>query len=192
VAKFALTLLATLRGSISLYQGEELGLTEAELRFEDLRDPYGIRFWPGFKGRDGCRTPMVWEELAVYAGFSRVKPWLPIPEEHRRRSVSVEDYDPNSVLAHYRRTIEWRRKHAPLVSGGIRFLPSGEDILAFLRDEEGETILCVFNFARENRDFVFDRVGAVSFIEAPGFPAPRLSGKRIILEGLGAAFGIVG
>lgn len=192
VAKFALTLLATLRGSISLYQGEELGLTEAELRFEDLRDPYGIRFWPGFKGRDGCRTPMVWEELAVYAGFSRAKPWLPIPEEHRRRSVSVEDYDPNSVLAHYRKTIEWRRKHAPLVSGGIRFLPSGEDILAFLRDEEGETILCVFNFARESRDFVFDDAGAVSFIEAPGFPAPRLSGKRIILEGLGAAFGIVG
>ena len=61
VAKFSIALLASLRGSICLYQGEELGLQEAELAFEDLRDPYGIRFWPGYKGRDGCRTPMVWE-----------------------------------------------------------------------------------------------------------------------------------
>ena len=65
VAKFAIALLACLRGSICLYQGEELGLTEAEIAFEDLRDPYGIRFWPAFKGRDGCRTPMVWEADAA-------------------------------------------------------------------------------------------------------------------------------
>jgi alpha-glucosidase len=192
IAKIALTLLATLRGSICLYQGEELGLTEAEIRYEDLRDPYGIRFWPGFRGRDGCRTPMVWEELAVYAGFSRAKPWLPIPEEHRRRSVSVEDYDPNSVLAHYRKTIEWRREKSPLVSGDIRFLASGEDILAFLREGVGGTVLCVFNFAREARDFDCGDLGGIGFIDAPGFPAPRPAGKRITLEGLGAAFGIVG
>jgi alpha-glucosidase len=135
---------------------------------------------------------MVWEELAVYAGFSRAKPWLPIPEEHRRRAVSVEDYDPNSVLAHYRKTIEWRRRHAPLVSGGIRFLPSEEDLLAFLREEEGETILCAFNFAREAQDFDCSGLGGVGFIDAPAFPALRPTGKRITLEGLGAAFGIVG
>ena len=61
-AKFAVALLACLRGSICIYQGEELGLEEAELAFDDLRDPYGIRFWPGYKGRDGCRTPMPWDE----------------------------------------------------------------------------------------------------------------------------------
>ena len=54
----------SLRGSVCLYQGEELGLTEADLAFEDLQDPYGIRFWPEFKGRDGCRTPMVWDSQA--------------------------------------------------------------------------------------------------------------------------------
>ena len=58
--KVVSALLMSLRGSVCLYQGEELGLGEAELLFEDLRDPYGIRFWPEFKGRDGCRTPMVW------------------------------------------------------------------------------------------------------------------------------------
>ena len=81
VAGFAIALLACLRGSICLYQGEELGLEEAEIAFEDLRDPYGIRFWPGFKGRDGCRTPMVWEAAAPNAGFSSGKPWLPVPAQ---------------------------------------------------------------------------------------------------------------
>ncbi|TJV90224.1 MAG: alpha-glucosidase, partial [Mesorhizobium sp.] len=89
VAKFSIALLSCLRGSICLYQGEELGLEEAELALEDLRDPYGIRFWPGFKGRDGCRTPMVWEKGAENAGFSTGKPWLPIPESHRARAVDV-------------------------------------------------------------------------------------------------------
>ena len=87
VAKFSIALLACLRGSICLYQGEELGLTEADIAFEDLRDPYGIRFWPGFKGRDGCRTPMVWKAEAENAGFSTAKPWLPIPPGHRARAV---------------------------------------------------------------------------------------------------------
>ena len=65
--------------------GEELGLQEADIAFEDLRDPYGIRFWPGFKGRDGCRTPMPWEADRPNAGFSTAKPWLPVPEDHRSR-----------------------------------------------------------------------------------------------------------
>ena len=61
-----------------MYQGEELGLGEASVAFEDLQDPYGITFWPNFKGRDGCRTPMPWENLdnsqpnAHNAGFSEV------------------------------------------------------------------------------------------------------------------------
>ncbi|TIP69405.1 MAG: alpha-glucosidase, partial [Mesorhizobium sp.] len=101
-----------LRGSICLYQGEELGLEEAELAFEDLRDPYGIRFWPGFKGRDGCRTPMVWEKGAENAGFSTGKPWLPIPESHRARAVDVQNGEAKSVLASYRAMLALRRQHA--------------------------------------------------------------------------------
>ena len=71
-------LLMSLRGSVCLYQGEELGLGEADLNFDDLRDPYGIRFWPEFKGRDGCRTPMVWDDNETNAGFSTGRPWLPV------------------------------------------------------------------------------------------------------------------
>ena len=69
-AKMLCAILMTQRGSVCIYQGEELGLTEADIAFEDLQDPYGIQFWPEFKGRDGCRTPMVWDSKTAQAGFS--------------------------------------------------------------------------------------------------------------------------
>ena len=145
VAKFAIDLLVSLRGSICLYEGEELGLPEAEIAFEDLRDPYGIRFWPAFKGRDGCRTPMPWEASAPNAGFTTGKPWLPVPEAHRDRAVDMQQGDA-SVLAHYRRAGlpprargAGRRRHR---------IPRGQGRRAGVRPRiEGERLLCLFNFA---------------------------------------------
>jgi alpha-glucosidase len=191
LAKFCVTLLCALRGSICLYQGEELGLTEADIAFEDLRDPYGIRFWPGFKGRDGCRTPMVWEEQSVHAGFSRGKPWLPIPEEHRLRAVSVQLHDPDSVLAHYREMLAFRNKHPVLLTGDIRFVEAPEGVLAFERGSGVTRMLCVFNIAREPVTFDLPgKFGKAHFIDVPGFPAPAPKEKTISLPPLGAAFGI--
>ena len=103
------SLLMTLRGSPCFYQGEELGLTEAKLTFEQLQDPYGISMWPEEGGRDGCRTPMVWDARSPNAGFSQGKPWLPIAPEHMSRAVSEQDQDPNSLLNFYRRWFEIRR-----------------------------------------------------------------------------------
>ena len=71
-------LICALRGSVCVFQGEELGLGEADVPYESLRDPYGIAFWPAFKGRDGCRTPMPWDS-SERGGFSSAKPWLPVP-----------------------------------------------------------------------------------------------------------------
>ncbi|CAN7643182.1 beta-galactosidase BglA [Mesorhizobium sp. LjRoot246] len=149
VAKFSIMLLSCLRGSICLYEGEELGLEEAELAYEDLRDPVGIRFWPGVKGRDGCRTPMVWEAGADNAGFSTGKPWLPVPASHRARAVDVQNADTASVLTSYRAALALRRGHEALVTGSIRFLDAEGDVLAFVRDGGSEKLLCVFNFAEE-------------------------------------------
>ena len=88
ILKLAAALLLSLRGSVCLYQGEEIGQTEAEIAFEDLADPWGKRFWPTIKGRDGCRTPMVWEAEAPNGGFSTApKPWLPVPAEHLAAAV---------------------------------------------------------------------------------------------------------
>ncbi|WP_036257688.1 alpha-glucosidase family protein [Mesorhizobium sp. WSM3224] len=149
VAKFSIALLACLRGSICLYQGEELGLEEAELAYEDLRDPVGIRFWPGVKGRDGCRTPMVWEAEAENAGFSTAKPWLPVPQAHRARAVDVQDGWDGSVLSAYRSILALRKHHPALVGGSIRFLDAEGDLLVFVREGGGERLLCAFNFAGE-------------------------------------------
>ncbi len=150
VAKLAISLLSTLRGSICLYQGEELGLPEAELAFEDLRDPYGIRFWPAFKGRDGCRTPMPWEASRAHAGFTTAdKSWLPVPYQHAALAVDKQEADEDSVLHHYRRTLAFRAEHAALRDGDMTFLDGTEDVLAFTRSKDDETLLFVFNLSRE-------------------------------------------
>ncbi|MBP1853379.1 alpha-amylase family glycosyl hydrolase [Rhizobium halophytocola] len=153
VAKLAISLLASMRGSICLYQGEELGLPEAELTFEDLRDPYGIRFWPAFKGRDGCRTPMPWEADKDNGGFSAAKPWLPVPAEHQALAVSAQNGNDHSVLEHYRKVLAFRRANPVLKTGSMHFLDMPADILGFTRQGEGERMLFLFNMGRKPQDF---------------------------------------
>jgi len=144
-AKAYTTLLMCLRGSVCLYQGEELGLPEAEIAFEDLQDPYGKEFWPEFKGRDGCRTPMAWEKDAVYAGFSTAKPWLPIPSVHYALAVDAAEPDPAALLHHYRRAIAFRKHHNALRTGLMTGIEARDGVLQFRRVAGDETILCVFN-----------------------------------------------
>lgn len=139
--------LMSLRGSICLYQGEELGLTEAYVPYEDLRDPYGIRFWPKFRGRDGCRTPMPWASDSSHAGFSDVKPWLPIAVDHLIHAVALQDPDEGSILAFYRRMLAFRRTQPALAKGGFRLIDASDRHLAFERDHYGLTLLCAFNLS---------------------------------------------
>ena len=144
-------LLLSLRGSACIYQGEELGLTEAELRFEDLQDPYGIEFWPDFKGRDGCRTPMAWNKGHEKGGFTEGTPWLPIARSHLDRAVDVQEQDPRSLLNHYRTFIAFRRQHPALRSGSIEIEDHGDGLFCFWRRHEGEAIFCAFNLTDEDR-----------------------------------------
>lgn len=178
VAKLAISVLATLRGSICLYQGEELGLPEAELAFEDLRDPYGIRFWPAFKGRDGCRTPMVWERAKKQAGFSRVKPWLPVPAEHQALAVDAQETEEASVLAHYRATLAFRKQHAALVDGDMEFLATNEDVLAFTRSKGEERLLFVFNLRRGPQEITLPKGHkAENALDMPGLAGTLVAGE---------------
>ena len=123
LAKLLTALVASLRGSVCIYQGEELGLPEAEIAFDHLRDPYGIAFWPNFKGRDGCRTPMPWNE-GNGAGFSTATPWLPIPEADRAMSVSGQEADPESVLNGFREFMRWRRNHRAALAPSFTTRPN--------------------------------------------------------------------
>ncbi|MFO1070454.1 MAG: alpha-glucosidase family protein [Geminicoccaceae bacterium] len=142
-------LLCSLRGTACLYQGEELGLEEAELAFEDLLDPYGITFWPNYKGRDGCRTPMPWSADDPGAGFTSSRPWLPVAAPHRPWAVDRQAGVAGSVLEQVRAFLAWRRGQEPIRRGDIRFVDAGEQVLAFTRGHGGRRILCLFNLSRE-------------------------------------------
>ncbi|WP_417258902.1 alpha-glucosidase [Celeribacter sp.] len=140
------TLMMCLRGSACIYQGEELGLPEAEIAFDDLQDPYGIEFWPEFKGRDGCRTPMVWEKSNHNGGFSdATKTWLPVPSEHVNMSVNAAEDDPASLVHHYRRAIAFRHSHAALKVGTQEGMRVEDGCLIFTRKQGDEELFCAFN-----------------------------------------------
>src|SRR5690606_17125443 len=106
------------------------------------------------KGRDGCRTPMVWDSSAPHAGFTDAqKPWLPVPAGHAAKSVSAQDHTAGSVLAHYRETLRWRKAHPALRAGSMTFVETNQDLLAFIREGEGESLFFVFNLNRDAAEF---------------------------------------
>ena len=147
--RLAAALQLALRGSPCVYEGDELGLPEAQVAFEDLQDPYGITMWPEFKGRDGCRTPMPWNGTQADLGFGSgaAKPWLPVAESHRPLAVDVQKADAGSLLNFYRTVLHWRRAQQALVHGEQHLWPADDQVLAFERTHAGERVLCAFNLS---------------------------------------------
>ncbi len=145
--KLLLMLLTSLRGTAFIYQGEELGLPQADVPFEAIRDPDGIPFWPAYKGRDGCRTPMPWAGEADGVGFTEEgsRPWLPVDPRHRPLAVDRQEANPASMLAFTRRWLAFRKTRPALRAGSIRFLDLGQDVLAFERGDGEDRLLLLFN-----------------------------------------------
>jgi alpha-glucosidase len=151
-ARLLLALLMSLRGNVFLYQGEELGLPQAQIPFARLRDPEAIANWPLTQGRDGARTPMPWSVDLPHAGFSTVEPWLPIPDEHVSRAVSQQNADTASVLAIARELIAVRRSSLALRVGDFRPLDLPSPLLGFDREAEGSRVRCFFNLGKSALD----------------------------------------
>ena len=181
-------LVCSLRGSVCVYQGEELGLTEAEVPFESLRDPYGIAFWPNFKGRDGCRTPMPWDSRAAHAGFSDTHAWLPVPDEHRALAVDLQEADPQSALHGFRAFLRWRRTQPALREGTIRFLDVPEPVLAFERRHAGQRLIAVFNLSGDVVDVELPVAATLVPLTGHGLLQGELQGRRLWLPGAGSLF----
>lgn len=169
----ALGLLTTLRGSPCLYQGEELGLPEAEVPFEQLQDPFGIEFWPEFKGRDGCRTPMPWINEAMGGFTSGGHSWLPVEPIHRRLAVSEQNSDSQSTLNFTRRLLAWRKQHPALKSGRFEWLDSDDQLLLFRRKTDQESLVIAINMTADS--LPLDVRGRVESV--PGFKP--INGNRI-------------
>ncbi|MEL6691098.1 MAG: alpha-amylase family glycosyl hydrolase, partial [Pseudomonadota bacterium] len=180
LARQSIALLCALEGNVGLYQGEELGQLESEMEYHELTDPPGLRFWPEVKGRDGCRTPMVWEADAQNAGFSEATPWLPVKAPQRARSVDVQEAANDSVLHTYRETLAFRRASEALRRGRTTFLDAPEPVLAFRR---GEDLTCIFNLSPEPT--VVRLSGAA---EMTGPSAGTLEDGTLTLPGNGFAY----
>ncbi len=180
-AKLALLLLVTLRGSIFLYQGEELGLPQGDIPVESLRDPEAIANWPHTLGRDGARTPIPWIAKAPNAGFSNGTPWLPVDPTHRTLAVDAQERDPTSTLHFARRAIALRRQFRALKTGRINMLDAPEPVLAFMRGDGDDALLCAFNLGA--RRVAWSPGGRWQVVEAINAP-PALSGELPGLAGI--------
>ena len=147
--KVAAAMLLTLKGTPYIYYGEEIGLRDIPVkRKADVQDPIGKRFWPFHKGRDGCRAPMQWN-ANPFAGFSRVKPWLPVHTNYVTRNVVNQKADPQSLLSFFKAIIALRKTHPALQRGEFAAAPQQEkQVLAYTRTTKDEQILIALNFSR--------------------------------------------
>ncbi|GLI26909.1 alpha-glucosidase [Agromyces rhizosphaerae] len=138
-ARAAALLTAALPGSLYVYQGDELGLPEAELPREVLQDPMHFRSEGVDPGRDGCRVPMPWAGTASPFGFSPDEasegPWLPQPADWAARTVEAQEADPGSMLRLYREALRLRRAEPGLGDGRLRWLEPAPGVLAFARHD---------------------------------------------------------
>lgn len=179
-----MAVLMSLPGTIFLYQGEELGLPQAEIPFERLMDPFDIAAWPGGAGRDGARTPMPWTEAGPSAGFSTAADtWLPLDPRHRVLAVDRQCADDNSTLAFTRRLIALRRANGALRIGAAEAVETSEGVLAFQRVRRDERMLCVFELA--GRPAVFPAPDARLVFAVSGDEA--VSGGALSLPAFGGA-----
>ncbi len=181
-AKVMLALLCALRGTILLYQGEELGLPEVDLRRDQLKDPVGDLYYPLFKGRDGCRTPMPWDAAKAGLGFTAGSPWLPLGPEHAALAVSEQERDPGSALNLLRRLMRERKAHPQLQDGDLRLLDAPLPLIAFVR---GGTILCVFNLGGKEMRWMAPAAQPLGF----GTGQTTLLDEALILGPFSAWFG---
>ena len=149
--KIVMAMLLTMRGTPFLYYGEELGMRDISLKRSEIMDPPGKKYWPFNKGRDGCRAPMQWDD-SENAGFSTGNPWLPVHPNYKNRNVEAQQKDEKSFLNFTKKLIALRKENKTLRSGD--FLPLSdlpEDIMAYLRKSDKETILVALNFGAKER-----------------------------------------
>ncbi|WOE76712.1 alpha-amylase family glycosyl hydrolase [Alterisphingorhabdus coralli] len=177
-ATMKMALLTALRGSIILYQGEELGLDQVDIPFELVQDPEALKNWPLTLSRDGARTPLPWQGNAAHGGFTEGEPWLPLGEEHRALAIDVQEGDPQSLLEITRQLLTMRREHPTLRFGSARCSHRDDKVLTMIRQSEQQTLCCIFNMSDEEQavgtlpcdaeaDIVFTANGATREVLPP-------------------------
>ncbi len=151
-ARVAAMLLLTLRGTPTIYQGEEIGMADVPIPPELVQDPFEINV-PGIgMGRDPVRTPMPWD-AQPNAGFTEGQPWLPLNADAATLNVATQAADPRSMLSLYRALLQLRRNSEALVSGDLKLLPPTDHVLAYERRSGDESLLVVLNMSDQPQSF---------------------------------------
>lgn len=149
-ARVAAMLLLTLRGTPTLYQGDELGIGRVDIPADRIRDPQDLR-QPGLGlGRDGARTPMPWDR-SPHAGFSTAEPWLPLNQDWPVRNVMRQEAEPRSMLNLYKRLLSLRRRSPALSLGDMVSVTGSHDVLQYERRHGDERLLVALNLGPEPR-----------------------------------------
>lgn len=174
-------LLTTLRGTPVLYQGDELGLREVRLSRAQIQDPPGRRFWPLYRGRDGSRTPLPWDET-VNGGFSEGEPWLPLGEGNLKRSVAAQRNNPDSLWAMWRDALAVRRTSRVLQTGAQGEVSARDGVLMFSRDLEDSRVWVVLNMTDRRREIAEVASGEWRVLLGT-HPRDRLVAGRLTLAG---------
>jgi alpha-glucosidase len=167
-ARIAAILLLTLRGTPTLYYGDEIGMRQVPIPVERVHDPFEKRV-PGIGvGRDGARSPMQWDP-GDFAGFSTVEPWLPISIDFGTENVETEFREPSSMYHLYRRLISARRQHSALSVGNYRRLVSEGNLLFYVRQAGSERIMVALNFGCESLTTALPREAACGRVLVSSF-----------------------
>jgi alpha-glucosidase len=147
-ARVAAMLLLTLRGTPTLYYGDEIAMPQVAIPSDSIQDPLEKRVAGFGLGRDGARTPMQWDATS-FAGFSTVEPWLPLSPDWHSRNVLNLSRDASSILNVHRRLIAIRREKTCLQIGTYQPIVASGDLLLFVRRHENERILVALNLGSE-------------------------------------------
>jgi alpha-glucosidase len=146
-ARVAAMLLLTLPGTLTMYYGEEIGLTNVTISPEEVKDP-AEKIQPGIGlGRDPERSPMPWDDSPL-AGFTNGQPWLPLSADHASINVEALEQDQGSIFHLYRKMIALRRIHRALVAGAIGSVIADENLLRYERSNGAEHFLVLLNLGR--------------------------------------------
>lgn len=141
-------LLLTLRGTPTIYCGDEIGMQDVEIPQERLQDPVALQNPGSTDGRDPERTPMQWDE-SPNAGFcpEGVEPWLPIAQDYQLVNVARQKEDPGSTLNFYKQLLHFRRGSNALLFGDLTFIELiPEEVMAYTRQAGNERLMTVINF----------------------------------------------
>lgn len=186
-AKIAAMLLLTLRGTPTIYYGDEIGMTDVEISAEEVQDPQEKNIPGKGLGRDPERTPMQWN-ASENAGFTRGKPWLPLMEDYKQVNVEEELKNENGMLKYYRKLIRLRMQEPALHTGEYFPVYTEGNLLSYIRKNSGKKFLIALNLGGSQelfRPITPSWKGVIRIATHPGLEGNEISGTLKLNANLG-------